>query len=145
MTDSPRLVLDASIILKWVLDADDEDHWEAARDILDGWKEGTIELLVPPLWIYEVGNFLCRRKPREAEQILTALRGLGLTEITSAPLLAETVALAVDYRVTFYDAAYLAVARLHQATLVTADARFLRKLPPGTPARLLGDLETRSR
>ena len=137
MTDLPRLVPDASVILKWVLDADDEQDREAALEILDGWKTGALELLVPPLWLFEVGNIVCLKRPGDAELILTALRGLDLTEMQSASLVSETVSLAVQHGLTFYDASYLAVARLHQATLVTADLRFLRQLPKNAPARPL--------
>jgi predicted nucleic acid-binding protein len=137
----PRFVPDASVILKWVLDADDEADRDAALQLLLGWQRGTLELLVPPLWIYEVGNILCLKRSRDAEQALTALRALAMIERTSTALVAEAASLTIRYGVTFYDATYLALARLSTATLITADARFLRRLPPGTPARLLADIQ----
>jgi predicted nucleic acid-binding protein len=141
VSDLPRFVPDASVILKWVLDADDEQDREAALELLETWKAGEIQLLVPPLWLYEVGNILCLKRPDDAEEILAALQELGLTEVSlDHDLVTDTVALAVGLAVTFYDATYLAVARHTEATLITADNRFLRKLPKDAAACPLGSL-----
>ena len=112
---------------------------EEANEILVGWKTRTLEVLVPSLWIYEVGNILCLKRPDDAEEILGALRDLDLPEAAaSEELTVETVAISVGYGVTFYDASYLAVARLNAATLVTADVRFVGKLPEDARVRLFG-------
>ena len=141
MIAGTRLVLDASVILKWALDGSDEQDRQAALELLDGWRGGDLEILVPTLWLYEVGNILCLKRPDDAEQALAALRGLGLVEVAiDGDLAAETVAVALGHGVTFYDAAYLAVARRHGAVLVTADGRFLKRLPEDAPARLLASL-----
>ena len=141
MSELERIVPDASVILKWVLDAEDEPYLEEANEILEGWKTRTLEVLVPSLWIYEVGNILCLKRPDDAEEILGALRDLDLPEaVASEELTVEAVATSVGYGVTFYDASYLAVARLNMATLVTADVRFVEKLSEDAPVRLLADL-----
>lgn len=140
MRGPERFVPDASVILKWVLDADDEPNREEAGEILRGWKTRSLELMVPSLWIYEVGNILCLKRSEDAEEILGALCALEMPESPmSQELTAETVAIAVGYGVTYYDASYLAVARLNKATLITADARFIQRSPEDAPVRLLGD------
>ena len=146
MSGLERIVPDASVILKWVLDAEDEPYLEEANEILEGWKSRTLEVLVPSLWIYEVGNILCLKRPDDAEEILGALRDLDLPEAAaSKELIVETVAISVGYRVTFYDASYLAAARLHAASMVTADVRFVGKLSEDAPVRLLGERSQGSR
>ena len=102
---------DASVILKWVLPGDDEHDTDVALALRDQAVAGTLDLVVPQLWIYEVGNTLARRFPDDADELLASLADFGLTE---APLDAKwrirAVSLAVTYGVAFYDAAYHAVA-----------------------------------
>jgi len=42
---------------------------------------GTLDLVVPQLWIYEVGNMLARRFSGDADELLTSLADFGLTEV----------------------------------------------------------------
>lgn len=79
--ENPAYVLDASVILKWVLDSDDEPGRSEAANLLERWKRGEIELFVPSLWIYEVGNILALKKPDDKSASLLALLDLGLREI----------------------------------------------------------------
>lgn len=73
-----RYVVDASVILKWVLgDREEHDH-EKATELLNAWAEGRVELLAPTLWEYEVGNFLGREFPEEAMARMSRLLDLGL-------------------------------------------------------------------
>ena len=135
---TPLVIPDASVILKWVLDAEDEPFQDAAFAILDSWNEERLELLVPSLWLYEVGNILCLKRPQDAVDVLAALRALDLPEVPLDGNLAEEAAqVAIGFGVTLYDASYLALARLNEGTLVTADKRFLGRLPEGAPARSL--------
>jgi predicted nucleic acid-binding protein len=132
------VVPDASVILKWVLDAEDEPGHAAAMRLLERRQQGEIELAVPPLWLFEVGNFLCRKRRADAAAVLAALCDLGLSEVPmSRELIQRTVALAQGHDLTFYDASYLAAAEARKGILVTADARFHRRRPPGLAVELL--------
>lgn len=132
-------VPDASVILKWVLDAEQEPGHAAASRLLDRWEIGEVELVVPALWAYEVGHVLCLKRPADAAEVLGALGDLGLREVPLSPgLVKRTVALATSHGITFYDACYLAVAMETRATLLTADSKFLRRLPSGLPVELVG-------
>jgi predicted nucleic acid-binding protein len=132
------IVLDASVILKWVLDADDEPGHAAARNLLDRWQRGEVSLAVPQLWLYEVGNVLCLKRPADAFGALAVLCDLGLIEIhLSRELIQRTVVLAQSHGLTFYDASYLAVAEARSAILVTADSKFHRRMPAGIAVQLL--------
>ena len=54
-TGAPAIVIvvpDASVLLKWVIAGDDEPQTGAALSLRDEAVSGTIELLVPQLWIY---------------------------------------------------------------------------------------------
>jgi predicted nucleic acid-binding protein len=133
-------VPDASVILKWVLDSATEPGHAAAQRLLARWQEGDLSLFAPQLWVYEVGNVLCLKRPQDAAEALDALRSLGLIEVAfDRGLIQATVTLAKSYGITFYDASYLAVAQEKNAVLVTADARFYRRLPAGLPVELLAE------
>ena len=135
---STALVLDASVILKWVLDAETEPGHAAANRLLERWQQGELNLLVPPLWIYEVGNILCLKRPADAATVLAVLWDLGLGEVPSSRgLIQRTVTLAQSHGLTFYDASYLAAAEEINGTLVTADGKLYRRLPQGFPVELL--------
>ena len=120
---------DASVLLKWVLPGDEEQDGEAALSLRDEALAGAVELVVPQLWIYEVGNTLARRFPDQAGELLASLIDFGLTEARlDARWRTQTMALAVTYKVAFYDAAYHAVALGLGGVFVTADERYVRRV-----------------
>ena len=119
---------DASVLLKWVLPAEDEQDTDAALDLRGEAEAGTLDLVVPQLWIYEVGNTLARRFPEDAAELLASLADFRLTEAKlDARWRARAVSLSVRYGVAFYDAAYHAVALGLQGVFVTADERYVRR------------------
>ena len=119
---------DASVLLKWVLPGDDEQDGDAALSLRDEAVSGSVELVVPQLWLYEVGNTLARRFPDQAGELLASLTDFGLTEARlDLRWRTQAVSLAVAYEVAFYDAAYHAVALVHGGVFVTADERYVAR------------------
>ncbi len=119
---------DASVLLKWVLPGDDEQDTDAALALRDEAVGGTLELVVPQLWIYEVGNTLARRFPDDADELLASLVDFGLTEARlDTDWRTRAVALSATYGVAFCDAAYHAVALGLDGVFVTADERYVRR------------------
>lgn len=119
---------DASVLLKWVLPGDDEQDGDAALSLRDEAVAGAVELVVPHLWLYEAGNTLARRFPDQADELLGSLADFGLTE--ARPDLrwrTQALSLAVAYEVSFYDAAYHAVALVYGGVFVTADERYVAR------------------
>ncbi len=119
---------DASVLLKWVLPGDDEQDTDAALALRDEAVAGTLDLVVPQLWIYEVGNTLARRFPDDADELLASLADFGLTEARlDSRWRSRAVSLCVTYGVAFYDAAYHSVALGLEGVFVTADERYVRR------------------
>jgi predicted nucleic acid-binding protein len=122
------IVPDASVILKWVLAGDDEPAQTAAVEIRDRWLNEVDRIILPSLWLYEVGNVLGAKTPQHAASFMRLLLDY---EFEEAPINADVCRLALELmdacRVTFYDAAYHAVAISADATLVTADERYFKK------------------
>ena len=119
---------DASVLLKWVLRGDDEQDTEVALALRDEAAVGNLDLVVPQLWIYEVGNTLARQFPADADALLASLADFGLAEARlDSNWRRRAVSLALTYGVAFYDAAYHAVALGLGGVLVTADERYVRR------------------
>jgi len=96
--------------------------------------------LVPALWLYEVGNTLARRFPDEAARLLAALMKLELEELAPSRRWLEAVLkLTRGHGVTFYDAAYHAIAIMHKGDFVTADERYANRVVEMSSIVLLRD------
>ena len=132
------LVLDASVVLKWLLNEDGADR---ARALI-----GSDSLIAPDFLLLECANVLGVKERRgllPAEVAPDALRGLRDGPIRlqpSAPLALDALALSLSLGHSAYDCLYLALALAEQATVVTADQRFARAAEARYPGmvRLLG-------
>ena len=117
------VVVDASAAVALLLDAGPTGDWVAAR-VADR------HLAAPELVMYETANVLRRRaaagavSPAEATLAHEDLRALAL-ELWPYAVVAERV-WQLRENVTVYDAAYVAVAEMLGADLVTLDARLAR-------------------
>jgi predicted nucleic acid-binding protein len=118
-------VLDASVSAVWAL----ADESSPVADIAANRMKDEIAL-VPPLWWYEVRNLLVINERR---QRMTADDSANYLELLSSfPIQTDSVEdeqtvfrFARQYRLSFYDAVYLAVAQRNQAPLATLD-KYLR-------------------
>lgn len=128
MNGLPIWVVDASVLLKWLLPAEQEEHVLQADAIRDALCDGQVEVVVPALWRFEVGNTLCRLVPQHAQELLGLCVDLGVQDVKNNQWVHEAVRLATTYPVTFYDASYHAVAKISGGTLVTADKRYVDKV-----------------
>jgi len=136
-----QYVVDASVILKWVLGDEREEDQERAFKLLQEWVHGQAEVSAPHLWQYEVGNFLGREVPEEAEIKMELLLNLHIRNVElNDSIYEKCFAWMRDYKITFYDASYLAVAHEIGADLVTADAKFAAKMEHKGHVCLLRDL-----
>lgn len=125
-----RLVVDASVAVKWVVPESDS---VAALALLDG----SHELLAPELLLPEFGNVLWKKVrrgeigPGELSLALDALARVPIDLRRAAPYLAAACECAVATGRTVYDSLYVVVAAAHGARLVTADERLVHALAGG--------------
>ena len=125
----PLVVPDASVLLKWVLPSNDEPDADQALLLRTAILDEEVDALVPALWLYEVGNTVARRFPTHAEVWLSVLMKFGLKEAPpSQPWLAKILQLTSRYEVSFYEAAYHALALMHKGLFVTADTRYVKRV-----------------
>lgn len=116
------LVTDTSVFVKW-LNQDNEQHLENADKILEEVKTGSIEIIVPELVKYELGNVLLKGKqltPDQAYISLATAYSLPVTFVTESQQQAnETYKLAHNLGLSYYDASFMSLAKQYDATLVT--------------------------
>ncbi|MBI4658603.1 MAG: PIN domain-containing protein [Verrucomicrobia bacterium] len=120
MTD---VLCDASIVLKW-FHSEGEEEVEAARTILAAHRAGNVSASILDLTVYEIGNVLLRSLGWPASDVGGQLDDLRTMCGTISPT-TEEFQLAADIGrrddLTYYDAAYAAVASSRGAVLATAD------------------------
>ena len=120
------LVVDASVVVAWLFDDEDEPRADKALERLA--EDGA---LVPQLWHLETRNALLtaeRRGRLSSEDVterLDALKGLPIAT-DEGPGLQAAFELARAYGLSLYDALYLELARREGAELATLDGPLSR-------------------
>lgn len=133
------IIPDASLILKWVIAGEDELEEKAALEVLQGWLEEKDRLILPSLWVYEVGNVLGLKKPKQAYALIEVLLDYGFEEVSVTKELCHlALKLANNLKATFYDAIYHALAIQHNGIFITADKQYFSKALPLGHIKLLG-------
>jgi predicted nucleic acid-binding protein len=106
-------------------DEDDRNHVSARELILDT----AAPAAMVELTLYEIVNWVARER-RDAGRAAGMCRSAASRcrerfVSIDIGLIEETAVIAVEHRITSYDAAYVAVARRHDWTLVSTDIRDL--------------------
>jgi predicted nucleic acid-binding protein len=142
-TPAIDVVSDANVALKW-FHAEGEEEVDAARALVSAHQARRVALKVLDLTPYELGNALLRGHAKATHrQVASVLEALG--EICPAVRpdpadLRVAAELAARHDLTFYNAAYAAVARRRRARLATVD-RVLLDAGLGTrPSQLVREL-----
>jgi len=137
------VVLDASVILKWMLeDPDREPDTGKALVLVESVAGGTLQVLQPVHWLAEVAAVAARVVPDTAVRDVGMLAALELPTTDSPNVIQRATALAIDTRKHLFDTLYHAVALEHEETLlVTADYRYYETTQHYGAIRALRDWE----
>ncbi|MBI2552517.1 type II toxin-antitoxin system VapC family toxin [Candidatus Uhrbacteria bacterium] len=132
------VVVDASVALKWFLP---EEGAPEAMTILNDHVFGREEIFVPDILFYEIVNAL-RYKPDldnpAVEKFIEVLSWFELKRIgTDEQFLKEILQVAREFDISGYDAAYAALARIFNCSLITADTRLAQKIEGKISVRLI--------
>ncbi|MEW6246454.1 MAG: type II toxin-antitoxin system VapC family toxin [Nitrospirota bacterium] len=123
------VVLDASVIIKWIFpDRPEEAHSHLALQILQHIKEARLAVIQPSHWLAEVAAVLTRLEPRVAKEALPLLYALEFPVSGGLEVYQRACSLAVTFSQHVFDTLYHAVALTEpEAMLITADERYYRK------------------
>ncbi|MBI4753648.1 type II toxin-antitoxin system VapC family toxin [Candidatus Desantisbacteria bacterium] len=123
------IVLDTSVIIKWFIE---EENTPLAVEFQDVHIKGKEKIVVPELLFYEVVNVLATKTTlaqTEAKEAIDFLFGLELeTHSLGFEEFILSLKFSYQYKVTVYDAAYLALAKMLGCKFVTADKKFFEKV-----------------
>ena len=139
-----RVVIDASAALKWRLR--DEEATAEADAILSDMADGSLDLLAPTLFDYEIVNalrvavFRGRLAEEDARTAVADFQALPIQRCDFAPLHSVAFDLATRYQRSGYDAAYLALAQSYGSWFFTGDKRLLNGVAHALPwVKWIGD------
>ncbi|MEA2769709.1 MAG: hypothetical protein QOD93_2671 [Acetobacteraceae bacterium] len=121
-----QVVVDASVSAKWVVE---EDHSTKAISLLlcdarhapDHWQAEAINVLWSKVFKGELTSM-------DAEERMMLLLRAPVVGAPIAALMARAFAISVANAVTIYDSLYIALAEKLNISLVTADARLIRRM-----------------
>jgi predicted nucleic acid-binding protein len=123
-----RLVIDASVVVKWVFpESPEEENTEKALALLAAIQDGTVEPLQPPHWLAEVAAVVTRLRPEIADPVLDLLDAMELPIADDLGLYKRASRIGQELDHHLFDTLYHAVALEYDGTLVSADDRYVRK------------------
>lgn len=126
-----NLVIDASVVIKFYIP---EILSDKSEELLARVADGEVVLYAPDLLYPETGNILWKKQrlheltPAEVDEIVDAITSLPVKIEPSKPVMPLAVSIAMHSGITVYDAMYVAVARIYETTMITADRKLTDRL-----------------
>ena len=124
------IIIDASLAAKWLL-PDEEDF--TAETIKKSFANREIAIAVPFFIFYEVNNILRsavlskRITLKDSLNLYKGFLSLNFNVYSSEELFQNILQIALELKISSYDAVYVALAQSLQIPLYTADAKLVRK------------------
>ena len=129
MENTNIFVIDSSVALKW-LHKVNENYLDQADLIMKKAQESGVTLVMPELAKYEIGNALLY-KNLELPVFLRLIERFYVLPIQfmqeDVTLAQITIGIAYKYKITYYDASFMALAIKLKATLITNNPKHQRK------------------
>lgn len=126
-----NLVIDASVVIKLYIP---EILSDKSEEVMSRVADGKLMLWAPDLLYPETGNILWRKQRlheltlAEVEEIVDAITYLPIRIEQSRPVMPLAVTIAMHSGITVYDAMYVAVARIYETRMITADRKLVDAL-----------------
>lgn len=130
MPTPKKLVLDSSVIIKW-LNRHNEEHLAQANKLLDELELGIMEVLVPYLVKFEIANALLKGKRLPYKEAAIALDSFSKLPIHYIDFWLELLLFSYEigekYDLTFYDSSFIALAKKLDIPLITDNPKHQKK------------------
>jgi len=122
------VVVDASVIYKWLVDERPIQTTQKARNILDKFLSNEEEVICPDILLYELANTFAFKTNLST---LDVRRIWGRFIVFKIPVMypdfvfmTEAIKFSRKFKVSIYDAVYAVLAQDKGCILITADAKF---------------------
>lgn len=124
-----RIVADASVVIKWLLPARNEERdGKQALTLLQAVRADEVGLVQPPHWLAEVAAVVTRLSPETAVEDISDLYAMDIRIVQSEHVYLTACRLSRELDHHLFDTLYHAVAlSIDGAILVTADERYYAK------------------
>ena len=123
------LVIDSSVAVKW-LNTRDELYLEQADRIFHDLQDGKVQIVMPELAKYEVSNAIVY-KDLDLFFVKISLEKFFDIPIKFIPIDLQQAQLSIEiarnFKITFYDASFMALAQKLEATLITDNPKHQNK------------------
>jgi predicted nucleic acid-binding protein len=129
-------VVDASVAYKWCY-REDEEGVAQADELLEDHHAGRVMISGPTSLPVELANALrySRQSPERIAELIDLIDAVHLhLYYTDPELLKSATRLALEHRLSVYDAVYLALAERLSCPLITSDRKAFDQ--PGLPAEV---------
>lgn len=142
MAGTTKVVVDASVVVKWY---HDEQYGRQALKLRADYASGVVDLAAPYLLLYEIANALRYNPNFGADELKSAVKdlldlGIDLVLIEEDQI-KKISEIAFKHGITSYDAAYLAAAEAGDMLMYTADEKLFRSVR-NSRVRHIRDYET---
>ncbi len=123
----PKIVIDASVVLKWF---SPEPKAQLALQAYDAIKQGKLIATAPIFLLVEVMNILVHKKHVETDLVRKIIHKISTCGITFEDLVPEHIAelqqIVATHKVSAYDGLYLLSAQNHGCQILTEDQELLK-------------------
>ena len=137
-----RLVIDASVSVKWFVRNENEDNVPKAVEILKGIGDNRISIIQPPHWMAETIAVLARLQPEKVNRAIDLLDAMEIPVKSETTVFKLASRLARDLDHHLFDTLYHALALQEDATLITADRRYFNKAVEIGSINMLTDFDS---
>lgn len=125
-----KYVIDTSVVVKWF--SENENETENAVQLRQQLLDGFCSITVPDLLIYELANALKHNPNLTMKEVKAALDSVFDMDIdirkTDGLVVAHAIDIAFRFRVTVYDAYFMALSQIEKKPFITADYKFLERV-----------------
>ncbi|MCL4360219.1 type II toxin-antitoxin system VapC family toxin [Patescibacteria group bacterium] len=125
------IVVDASVVYKWVVDEQDEATRRAVK-LRNTYLAKREKVVAPDILLYEIGNIFAYKTKLSPKDISKAWQSFLLLDIptvsATASFITGCLTVSRKYAISVYDAAYVELAREKKCRLITADTVLVKRV-----------------
>jgi predicted nucleic acid-binding protein len=125
------IILDASVIYKWIVN-EDEISTRKARAIRQRYLSGKEKISAPDILLYEIGNIFAYKTKLSSIDRSHGWNSFLLLEVpviaATPPFISTCLTYSQKYQISVYDAAYVVLAQKRKCIFITADTKLVSRL-----------------